>query len=190
MVNWIHTEEIDGDGYTCGFCGNRVNPSIGYRYRDSTRYINICPKCEHPTYFGAGKQTPTPLLGNEVNSVPEEINSIYEEARACTSVGAFTSAVLACRRLLTHIAVDKGAPEGKRFSAYVEYLTDKNYITPDGKGWVDYIHKKSTEASQEIVKIGQEHALDLISFIEMFLRLIYEFPSRLPPPKPEESQEG
>lgn len=190
MVNWTQTEEVEGDEYTCGFCGNRVGPSVGYRYRDGTRYINICAKCEHPTYFGAGKQTPAPLPGNEVRSVPEEINSIYEEARACTGVGAFTSAVLACRKLLMHIAVDKGAPEEKHFVAYVGYLSDKNYITPDGKGWVEYIRKKSTEADHEMVKMGQKDALDLISFIEMLLRLIYEFPSRLPPPEPRESQEG
>ncbi len=190
MANWIHAEEIDGDGYTCGFCANRVSPSHGYRYHDSTRYISICPKCEHPTYFGAGKQTPAPLPGNEVKNVPEEINSVYEEARACTGVGAFTSAVLACRKLLMHIAVDKGDPEEKRFTSYVEYLSDRNYITPDGKGWVDYIRKMSTEANLEMVKMGQKDALDLLSFIEMLLRLIYEFPSRLPPPKPRESQNG
>jgi hypothetical protein len=190
MANWIHTEEMDGDGYTCGFCGNRVSPSCGYKYHDSTRYINICPKCEHPTYFSVGKQTPAPLPGDEVNGVPEEINSIYKEARACTSVGAFSSAVLACRKLLMHIAVDKGAPEEKRFIAYVEYLSDRNYITPDGMGWVDYIREMSREADYEMAKMGQKDALALLSFIEVLLTLIYEFPSRLPPPKPRESQKG
>ena len=190
MSNWIHTEEIDGDGYTCSSCGNRVSSSCGYRHSDSKRYISICPKCEHPTYFGAGKQTLSPLPGNKVNSVPEKINSIYEEARVCTGVGAFTSAVLDCRKLLMHIAVDKGAPDEKRFTSYVEYLSDRNYITPDGKGWVDYIQRMSIEADHEMVKMEPKDALDLISFIEMLLRLIYEFPSRLPPPKPEESQNG
>ena len=130
------------------------------------------------------------MPGDEVNSVPDEIDSIYQEARACTGVGAFTSAVLACRKLLMHIAIDKGSPQEKRFATYVEYLSDRNYITPDGKGWVEYIRKMSTEADRDMVKIGQKDALDLISFIEMLLRLIYEFPSRLPTPEPGESQEG
>ena len=178
-ANWIHTEEIDGDGYTCSSCGNRVSSSCGYRHSDSKRYISICPKCEHPTYFGAGKQTPAPLPGNEVNSVPEKINSIYEEARVCTGVGAFTSAVLACRKLLMHIAVDKGAPEEKRFASYVEYLNDRNYITPDGRGWVDYIRQKGNEATHEILLMKQEDAEDLVSFTEMLLKFVYEFPAKI-----------
>jgi hypothetical protein len=66
----------------------------------------------------------------------------------------------------------------------VEYLSDQNYVPPDGKGWVDHIRKKSNEANHEIVIMKKEDALDLISFIEMLLRLIYEFPSRLIPHDP------
>ncbi len=79
-----------------------------------------------------------------------------------------------------HIAVDKGADEGKRFIEYVEYLSNAGYIPPDGKEWVDHIRSKGNEANHEIVIMSKGDALDLITFIEMLLKFIYEFPSRIP----------
>jgi hypothetical protein len=115
MTNWSNTGSVVGKRYICGFCGNCVGPSIGYT-KDNFRHIHICPKCDQPTFFNGDKQTPAPLLGNEVKSVPEDINSLYNEARACTGVGAFTAAVLACRKLLMHIAVDKVQIKGSNSS--------------------------------------------------------------------------
>jgi len=58
----------------------------------------------------------------------------------------------------------------------------------DGKGWVDHIRKKGNEANHEIVIMKKGDALDLITFIEMLLKFIYEFPSRIPP-KPSEPKQ-
>ena len=44
-----------------------------------------------------------------------------------------------------NIAVAKGAPEGLSFIKYVEYLSENNYVPPDGKEWVDHIRKKETK---------------------------------------------
>jgi hypothetical protein len=96
-------------------------------------------------------------------------------------VKAFTAAVLACRKLLMHIAVDKGASEGKPFIEYVEYLSNKGYVPPNGKVWVDHIRGKGNEANHEIKIMTKEDALDLVTFIEMLLKFIYEFPSRISP---------
>jgi len=69
---------------------------------------------------------------------------------------AFTATVLCCRKLLMHIGVEKGAEKGKNFIEYVEFLSSKNYIPPDGKEWVDHIRKKGNEANHEIVIMGAE----------------------------------
>ncbi|MFX0202357.1 MAG: DUF4145 domain-containing protein [Candidatus Hodarchaeota archaeon] len=181
MTNWNNTGSIGGYKYTCGFCGTYVGPSNGYSNKISNRYIRICPKCDKPTFFEGNEQTPSPLLGNDVTNIPAEIAPLYNEARACTGVNSFTATVLACRKLLMHIAVDKGADEGKRFIEYVEYLSDAGYVPPEGKGWVDHIRNKGNEANHEIVIMSKDDALDLITFIEMLLKFIYEFPSRIPP---------
>jgi len=79
-----------------------------------------------------------------------------------------------------HIAVQKGAEEGKPFTAYVEHLAAKGYVPPDGTAWVDYIRKKGNEANHEIHLVYQQDAEILIGFVEMLLKLIYEFPSKIP----------
>ena len=66
-------------------------------------------------------------------------------------------------------------------TALFEYLSDKNYVPPDGKGWVDYIRQKGNEANHEIVLMTKEDAEDLINFSEMLLRFVYEFPSKVRP---------
>ena len=182
MTEWLGVVNVKAKHFTCGFCGCSVGPSFGYQHGSGCRDIFICPTCDQPNYFGE-KQTPSPLLGDKVENVPSEINSLYNEARACTSVNAFTAAVLACRKILMHIAVDKGAPGGERFIEYVEYLSNKGYVPPNGKDWVDHIRNKGNEANHEITIMSKEDALDLITFSEMLLKFIYEFPKRIPPKK-------
>ena len=118
---------------------------------------------------------------NDVTNIPDEIARLYKEARACTGVNSFTAAVLTCRKLIMHIAVDKGAEEGKRFIEYVNYLNNAGYVPPDGKDWVDHIRSKGNEANHEIVIMSKDDALDHIAFIEMLLKFFYRFPSRIPP---------
>lgn len=79
-----------------------------------------------------------------------------------------------------NIAVSQGATEGLRFIEYVTYLADKGFVPPNGKHWVDHIRKKGNEATHEIALMTEADAKELISFIEMLLRFIYEFPSMVP----------
>jgi hypothetical protein len=83
-----------------------------------------------------------------------------------------------------HIAVDRGADEGKSFFHYVEFLADNNYVPPNGKHWVDHIRLRGNEANHEIVLKNSGEAKELISFLEMLLKFIYEFPNLIPQPVP------
>jgi hypothetical protein len=78
-----------------------------------------------------------------------------------------------------HIAVSKGADEGLNFFDYVQFLKDNHFIPPGSEAWVDQIRKKGNEANHEIVIMQKEDAEDLISFVEMLLRLIFEFPAKM-----------
>ena len=60
------------------------------------------------------------------------------------------------------------------------YLADNGYVPPNGRGWVDHIRKKGNEATHEIALMQQGDAEELISFVEMLLKFIYEFPARVP----------
>lgn len=183
-ISWKSVGGLENKVFVCGYCGTKVSSDKGYKDDSSNHKIWICP-CGKPTYFDMGGiQYPGFPFGNKINNIPsKEVEQLYEEARRCTSASAFTATVLSCRKLLKHIAVEKGAPEGKPFIEYVQYLSDKNYVPPDGKGWVDYIRQKGNEANHEIVLMKKEDAEDLLNFSEMLLRFVYEFPSKVRPIK-------
>jgi len=192
MSEWRNLIKLRPRNYKCGYCGKETASKEGWYRPISSRArqghhpgdfsIYICGGCNRPTYFDLGTQTPAPDLGNDVDSLPSEVESIYREARQCTKVEAYTACVLALRKLLMHIAVEKGAPENQNFFQYVEYLDNNGYIPQGGRGWVDHIRTKGNEANHEIVEMSKDDASDLLSFAEMLLRIAYEFPTKIPPP--------
>lgn len=178
-MNWHNVETTQAEKYKCAYCGNLVATHQGYR-SDYLGVILICPHCDSPTYIKNGIQIPNVAPGNEVGSLPQELDDLYKEVRQCVSVSAYTASVLACRKLLMNIAVTQGAEEGKSFASYVQHLADKGFIPPNGRGWVDHIRKKGNEATHEIKVMSREDAEELISFAEMLMKFIYEFPSKIP----------
>jgi hypothetical protein len=81
-----------------------------------------------------------------------------------------------------HIGVQQGAAPNQSFLAYVDYLAATGYVPPNGKAWVDHIRKKGNEATHEIVLMSPADAEELLSFLSMLLKFIYDFPSRVPKP--------
>lgn len=124
------------------------------------------------------------MLGRDIKSLKDDIEHIYAEARASTKVGAYTACVLLCRKLLMHIAVEKGAQPGLGFVEYVDYLAAHHWVPPNGTAWVDQIRKKGNDANHKIVIMDQAAAAEILSFVEMLLIFMYEFPARLSPPIP------
>lgn len=181
MSTWDKIVDLGPNRFRCGHCGQNVSSTLGYYDPSRHETIYICTNCSRPTYFGSNGQIPGSLFGESVKELPVLIGKLYDEARLAYSVNAFTASVLICRKLLMHIAVQKGAKEGQNFRQYVEYLDEKHFVPPDGKAWVDHIRGKGNEANHEIVIMAKESAEDLITFIEMLLKFIYEFPARVKP---------
>ena len=184
-IGWPNIKTLESKSYTCGYCGNSLASDKGYiatvpgREDIILEYIYICHHCLKPTYFDSKQnQIPGPPYGNNVNNIPSpEVKALYNEARNCTGCNSYTASVLCCRKLLMNIAVSKGAKEGSSFINYIEFLSSKGYIPPNGKDWVDHIRKKGNEATHEISIMKKEDAEELIIFIEMLLKFIYEFPA-------------
>jgi len=181
-MSWYQTSQLDSRKFTCGFCGNVVATRQGYFYdgRPDLR-IYLCPHCECATFFKGDNQTPGVAPGAEVTHLPPDIETLYREARNAVAVGSHTAAVLTCRKMLMNIAVGQGAKENLKFIEYVDYLAEKGFVPPHGKGWVDHIRTKGNEATHEIVLMAQADAIDLLTFVEMLLKFIFEFPMKVPP---------
>lgn len=104
----------------------------------------------------------------------------WAEARTCLSSGAYTAAVMMCRKLILHIAVANGLPpqneHGKSptFAAAVEHLEAEGVITSRMRTWVDRIRQVGNEANHELPGISKESAFDVATFTEQLLILTYE----------------
>lgn len=152
---------------------------LGYSGSDGT--IFICPLCEAPTLFtNDGRQEPGVAPGAPVANLPPDVEALYDEARRSLAASAPTAAVFTFRKLLMSIAVAQGADPGKTFIEYVEHLSAAGFIPPGGRGWVDHIRQKGNEANHEIRVMASADAEELISFLEMLLKFIFEFPARVP----------
>ena len=110
---------------------------------------------------------------------PKDVDALYEEARRAAGVGSNSCAVLACRKLLMHLAVDKDAEAGKPFAFYVDYLAEKGWVPPNGKAWVNKIKDGGNEENHEIRIADDKTAEDLLFFVQTLLTFMYEVPARL-----------
>ena len=184
-LDWQSLGGLQSRKYICGHCGNPVASERGWFAlgpgRKQAAFVYVCHHCTAPTYFNeleGGKQVPGVVFGETVQDIPDAgTQALYEEARMCTGAGCYTAAVLACRKLLMHVAVSLGANEGEPFIGYVQFLADNHYVPPGAKGWVDHIRKKGNEANHEISLMKQEDAEELLAFVQMLLKVIYEFPA-------------
>jgi hypothetical protein len=115
-----------------------------------------------------------------VEGLPEDVRDAYAEARLCLSVGAYTACELICRKLLIHVAADKGADvkKGKSFESYLADLEAKGYVTPPMKPWVDLIRKHGNEATHELPPSSEGRAESTVAFTAQLLRAVYEMEYR------------
>ncbi len=180
--HWEQVRALPQMRYRCAYCNTTVGPNVGYWSTHGGALtdleIYICSFCNRPTFFEGEDQTPAPAFGLPVRDTPKDVMTIYNDARNSMKVSAYTPAVLALRKLLMHVAVEKGAKPNKSFESYVNYLADEGYVPKGGKVWVDRIRDKGNEANHEIRIVKRKDAAEMISFAEMLLKNVYEFPAR------------
>jgi len=184
-IIWSDIQNLTSKDFKCGYCGALLASEKGFVGNNGLDpphvrivWIYMCHKCSKPTFFDYdNNQIPGPLIGNPVKHIPNpDIDKLFKEAKSCFSIGAYTSSVMCCRKLLMNISVSEGAKEGKGFVDYVNYLNDNNYIPPNGKAWVDSIRKLGNEANHKIEFKNQKDAKRILNFTEMLLRFIYKLP--------------
>ncbi|MEX2031668.1 MAG: DUF4145 domain-containing protein [Dehalococcoidia bacterium] len=196
MADWKLTDGFGWDGagsakaepYRCGYCGYDVSSDKGWRVQhDAAIAIRVCPQCNGPTFFDSRRtQWPGPLVGSVVQAVPPDTAALYDEARRSVAANAFTGAVMLCRKILMHVAVEKSAKENQSFAYYVRWLADEHWIPPGAEVWVTYIKDRGNEANHEIVLMTRDDAVGILRFAEALLRNVYELPAAVPPLPPTE----
>ncbi|WP_413981415.1 DUF4145 domain-containing protein [Leuconostoc mesenteroides] len=182
-----NSEKIMEATYKCGYCGSKITSDEGMYLGELSSYgqnknslpqgVFICTNCKLPSFIYNGIQVPGINFGNSVNNIPDNVNSVYEEARKSFSVGAYTGVILLCRKLLMHVGVNFGAEENKNFVYYVNYLKDNHYVSQNSGEWIDSIRKFGNVATHQIVVNTKEDAEKMIKFCEMLLKMNYEYPA-------------
>ena len=175
----IHPDHSTADGwhsYQCAHCGKLVNGVVVAR-NDESGIIKWlwCISCANGSVLTRqGTIFPGSKIGPEVQGLPNDIGAAYQEARDCFATNAFTACELICRKLLMHVAADKGAPQNQTFQQYLDFLESKNYITPFMKKWVDVIRKHGNMSAHELSSPDKKRAESTLMFTAELLKLIYE----------------
>jgi|TARA_R110001583_G_scaffold194622_1_gene365983 hypothetical protein len=167
--------------YDCGYCGIAVSGAIvsQYNWKDSAgnHYENkwlLCTSCSKPSAMFRNSIFPGAAFGPSIQGLPKDVKDSYNEARRCMEVNAFTAAELICRKILMHVAADKGAKEGESFAAYLSYLESEGYVTPPMKGWVDLIRQHGNKSTHKLDSPEKHRAESTVMFTAELLRLVYE----------------
>ena len=121
----------------------------------------------------------------DVRGLDTDTERAWNEVRGCLSVGASVAATHMCRKILLHVAVEKGlAPKNDKdrapgFAECLEYLQTKGYVTPPMFAWVDQIRDKGNEAAHELIGPDPAAALLVAEFTLQLLVLTYEMPAAM-----------
>ena len=193
--HWPNLQDIQAAVYDCGYCSRPTSSSKGMQTDGGNLFIRICPTCNGPTFFGINEQQwPGPQAGRTVSGLSEGVEAIYAEARRC-SANAFTASVMLCRKILMHVAVEKGAGKGLKFAEYVKWLIAERYAPKGAETWLTYVRNRANEANHEIVLMKKDDAVGVLRFTEALLRDVYELGELVPKwngaaPNEEAADEG
>jgi len=172
--------------FKCSFCESKVTGIVVARFineeglsRQSTiaNYIKwiLCPNCKRGSVYNSEIGiSPGSAFGPNIEGLPKDIENAYNEARNCMQVSAFTAAELICRKIIMHIAVEKGDKQGKSFQSYLDYLQNKGYIATTMKDWVDLIRQHGNKSTHKLDSPDQERAESTVIFTAQLLKSIYE----------------
>jgi len=159
--------------YTCGHCGTMVTGAV-YACHSDQKWL-ACTNCGKGSFMDElGNVYPGTPFGPTVEGVPDEVYDAYNEARRNISINSYHSAELICRKILMHIAVEKGADEGKTFAAYLDFLLKEDYITKHMKNWADKIRQIGNAATHKIEPPDRDRAKSAVLFTAELLRIVYE----------------
>lgn len=167
--------------YTCGHCGREVSGAVLALVGDDSGSPKVavrwlqCSACySGSVWLASGAVYPGAAFGPRIQGLPPDVEAAYEEARRCFSVNAYTAAEGLCRKILMHVAVDKGSSEGDTFATYISHLEQQGYVTPPMKPWVALIREHGNKAQHELKPPDKQRAEGTLLFTAQLLRSVYE----------------
>lgn len=147
-----------------------------------------CAVCLKGTVANMDAVSPSAQVLRDPRGLPPAEMQIWGEVRACLGVGASAAAVMLCRKLLLHVAVEHGLPaenakgRSPNFFEAVQHLEQEGIITAKMRPWVDRIKDVGNDANHELTPITAEQAKDVSQFTLQLLVLAYELDALMADP--------
>lgn len=163
----------------CPNCGAHQFIVIAYTKDQNQAWLR-CIACRMAFAVNEGIISPPEKPLRVPAGLPADGGTVWGEVRDCLGVGAYTSAVMMCRKLLMHVAVAHGLPpkdgsnRAPNFAQCVNHLQAEGIITRKMRPWVDRIKDVGNEANHEIAPVTRESAIDVATFTQKLLELAYE----------------
>ena len=179
--NWQNTTQVKAGSFICWNCGKEIASEKAYLSYNLSRNsypssIYICPFCNAPLIIDdEKKQVLLPLPGKEISKIPINLEVIYSEIRKCMQSGCFNGAIMLMRKLIMHIAIEEGDKDGKNFEQYIDFLCSNGIVPKKSKKKADSVRKLGNSANHKIEHRTQEEAQNCFEFIELLLKVNYEF---------------
>ena len=180
-ADWINTSNLDSQAFICWNCNRQVASEKAYFTRGGyppklSSFVYICPHCNAPLVNDdENKQILLPFPGEEITKLPKNIETIYMEIRKCMQSGCFNGAIMLMRKLIMHISVEEGNKQGKTFEQYIDFLCENGIVPKKSKNKADSIRKLGNSANHEIENRTPQEAQNCFEFIELLLKVNYEF---------------
>lgn len=152
---------------------------IAFSDNRTTRWLR-CVSCSSGHVDNSGVISPSTKPLSVPAGIPPVELAAWKEVRECLGIGAYTSAVMMCRKLLFHIAVSHALPEKNEqgraptYSEAVQHLEKTELITKKMLPWVERIKEYGNDANHEIIPMTIIEAKDAAIFTEQLLKLAYE----------------
>jgi hypothetical protein len=181
-IKWNSTLGIaNGTSYDCGYCKTKISAHyilVGIDGYAQSHYIYLCTSCSKPTYYSPAdkNQIPAPGIQTMVRNIADPlVKALFEEAANCFKFNAFSSISMLCRKILMHVAVEKGAKENDTFKYYVDFLASNGWVPPNGREWLDKIKKMGNDVNHQIIVSNPDDTLDIFKFTELLLMFTNEY---------------
>ena len=175
--------------FDCPGCGGSQCAKVAYRASAASDRPPVqwgrCVNCFMGFVINSGQVSPSRFPMSDVQGLEPETHHAWHEVRSCLSVGATTAAVHICRKILFHVAAEKGLPakndrdRAPTFAACIEHLQEHGYVTPPMVKWVEKIKDVGNEAAHELDVIPAEKAELVATFTMQLLVLTYQMPHML-----------
>ncbi|MCK9793305.1 DUF4145 domain-containing protein [Isoptericola sp. 4D.3] len=144
-----------------------------------------CISCRMGIVINGDVQSPGADAVGGVRGLPSDVADAWNEVRVSLAGGANTGAVMMCRKILFHVAVEHGMNEktdkgrAPTFAQVLDHLRDVGLVTPPMMPWVERIRDVGNEANHELPATSLAEATRVATFTHQLLVLVFQMAAEM-----------